>query len=111
MPTGVRKPKQKASVEGSEGKIATAIIAKLRNEIFTSLEELCDRARDIGPKTFEVVRRMFDEAKIKEQVSQNVQAILGIAEQFSTEILEKACDKSLKKYHIMHMKFLQVKQI
>ena len=54
-----------------------------------SVEELCDRARDIGPKTFEVVRRMFDEAKIKEQVSQNVQAILGIAEQFSTEILKK----------------------
>ena len=54
-----------------------------------SVEELCDRARDIGPKTFEVVRRIFDEAKIKEQVSQTVQAILGIAEQFSTEILKK----------------------
>ena len=234
MPTGVRKPKQKASVEGSVGKIATAIIAKLRNEIFTSLgslnagirralkefndkpfqkregsrsiifeteekpylrelplvpfevcewsykhkvnsnshiwwnkgqysvpsryigykvdvkfnnnlvyiyynrteiakhqrlspntingirtdekhlpfslqrnisvEELRDRARDIGPKTFELVRRMFDEAKIKEQASQTVQAILGIAEQFSTEILEKACDKSLKKYHIPYYK-------
>ncbi len=40
MPTGVKKPKQKASVEGSVGKIATAVIAKLRNEIFTSLESL-----------------------------------------------------------------------
>ena len=68
------------------------------------MRELCDRARDIGPKTFEVVRRMFDEAKIKEQASQTVQAILGIAEQFSTEILEKACDKSLKKYHIPYYK-------
>lgn len=29
MPAGVRKPKQKASVEGTVGKIATAIIAKL----------------------------------------------------------------------------------
>ena len=37
MPTGVRKPKQKASVEGTVGKIATAIIAKLRNEEFSSL--------------------------------------------------------------------------
>jgi transposase len=36
MPTGVRKPKQKASVEGTVGKIATAIIAKLRNEMFES---------------------------------------------------------------------------
>jgi transposase len=40
MPAGVRKPKQKASVEGTIGKIATAIIAKLRNKSFYSLEEL-----------------------------------------------------------------------
>ena len=40
MPTGVRKPKQKASVEGTVGKIATAIIAKLRNEIFYSFGDL-----------------------------------------------------------------------
>lgn len=40
MPAGVRKPKHKASVEGTVGKIATAIIAKLRNEIFHSMEEL-----------------------------------------------------------------------
>ena len=40
MPTGVRKPKAKAAVEGVIGKIATAIIAKLRNESFSSLYEL-----------------------------------------------------------------------
>ena len=40
MPTGVRKPKQKASVEGAVGKIATAIIARLRGETFYSLESL-----------------------------------------------------------------------
>jgi hypothetical protein len=40
MPAGVRKPKQKASVEGTVGKIATAIIAKLRNKTFYSLAEL-----------------------------------------------------------------------
>ncbi len=40
MPAGIRKPKQKASVEGTIGKIATAIIAKLRNKTFYSLEEL-----------------------------------------------------------------------
>ena len=40
MPTGVRKPKQKASVEGTVGKIATAIIAKLRNRTFYSLTEV-----------------------------------------------------------------------
>ena len=40
MPAGVRKPKQKASVEGTVGKIATAIIAKLRNEVFYSFDDL-----------------------------------------------------------------------
>jgi hypothetical protein len=41
MPAGVKKPKHKASVEGNIGKIATAIIAKLRNEVFYSFEALC----------------------------------------------------------------------
>lgn len=40
MPTGVRKPKQKASVEGTVGKVATAIIAKLRNKLYYSFHEL-----------------------------------------------------------------------
>ncbi|MDR2088533.1 MAG: IS21 family transposase [Clostridiales Family XIII bacterium] len=40
MPTDVRKPKQKASVEGTVGKVATAIIAKLRNVRFFSLNDL-----------------------------------------------------------------------
>lgn len=40
MPAGVLKPKQKASVEGTVGKIATAIIAKLRNEVFYSFPDL-----------------------------------------------------------------------
>ena len=40
MPTGVRKPRQKASVEGVVGKIATAIIASLRTKTFSSLMEL-----------------------------------------------------------------------
>ncbi len=31
MPTGVRKPKEKPSVEGTVGKLATAVIAKLRH--------------------------------------------------------------------------------
>ena len=44
-PTGVRKPKQKASVEGTVGKIATTIIARLRNETFHSIASLNARIR------------------------------------------------------------------
>lgn len=40
MPAGVRKPKQKASVEGTVGKIAAAIIAKLRDTVFYNLDAL-----------------------------------------------------------------------
>ncbi len=38
LPAGVRKPKHKASVEGNVGNIATAIIARLRNDRFYSLQ-------------------------------------------------------------------------
>lgn len=40
MPAQVRKPKQKPSVEGTVGKIASAIIAKLRNIRFISLSHV-----------------------------------------------------------------------
>lgn len=40
MPAGVRKPKQKPSVEGTVGKIATAIIARCRNDVYYSLADL-----------------------------------------------------------------------
>ncbi|MCQ4672402.1 hypothetical protein NE689_13830 [Lactonifactor longoviformis] len=40
MPADIRKPKQKAFVEGTVGKIATAIIAGLRNKMFCSFEDL-----------------------------------------------------------------------
>ena len=40
MPAGVKKPRHKPSVEGTVGKIATAIIARLRDDVFHSLNEL-----------------------------------------------------------------------
>ena len=40
MPAGVKKPKHKPSVEGTVGKIATAIIARLRNNVYTSICDL-----------------------------------------------------------------------
>ena len=42
LPARVRKPKDKPSAEGTVGKIATAVIASLRNDVFYSLEELND---------------------------------------------------------------------
>lgn len=46
MPAKVGKPKGKASVESTVGKVATAIIAKLRNEIFYSFVALKNAIRE-----------------------------------------------------------------
>ena len=56
MPAGVRKPKHKPSVEGTVGKVATAIIANLRNRTFCSFEELKAAVRQ---KLDEFNRRPF----------------------------------------------------
>ena len=69
-----------------------------------SVDALRDKARETGPKTFEVIRRMFDEAKVEELPMQTAKAILSIADIYSPEILEKACDKALRKYHMPYYK-------
>ena len=69
-----------------------------------SVDALRDRARETGPKTFEVIRRMFDEAKVEEQPMQTAGAILSIADIYSPQILEKACDKALRQYHMPYYK-------
>lgn len=45
-PADVRKPKQKPSVEGGVGKIATAVIARLRDRTFPTLPELNQAIRE-----------------------------------------------------------------
>lgn len=47
MPAGVRKPKQKASVEGTCGMVATAIVARLRDRTFHTLDELNAAIREM----------------------------------------------------------------
>ena len=64
-----------------------------------SIDDLRDAARDIGPNTFELVRRIFDESKIVHQPMQTVKSILSIVDQVTPEILDKACEKAMKQYH------------
>lgn len=49
-----------------------------------SVDALRERARETGPKAFEVIRRMFDESKVKEQPMQTARAILSIADIYSS---------------------------
>lgn len=57
MPAQVRKPKQKPSVEGNIGKLATAIIAKCRNMTFYSFAELklavSEKLKDFNRQPFQ----------------------------------------------------------
>lgn len=69
-----------------------------------SAEDLRGKARETGLKTFEAIRRMLDEAKVKEQPLQTARAILSIADTYTPEILEKACDKALRQYHMPYYK-------
>lgn len=71
-----------------------------------SVEEVRDKARETEPTTFEVIRRMFAETKVKEQPIQTATAILSIADIYLREILEKACDKAHRQYHIPYYKII-----
>lgn len=57
MPTRVRAPKDKASVEGAVGKISTFILAAIRNRKFFSLRELNEAIKErlhiFNHKTFQ----------------------------------------------------------
>lgn len=56
VPTGVRKPKHKPSVEGNVGKIAERIILMLRNHRFFSMEEIeeavAEKLADLNSRPF-----------------------------------------------------------
>lgn len=60
MPTGVRKPKQKSSVESSVGKLATAVIAKLRNQTY---HEFSDLQKDIRRALIDFNNQPFQKRK------------------------------------------------
>jgi len=56
IPARVRKPKDKATVEGTVGVVSTCILAALRNQQFFSLSELNDMIRE---KLFDFNRKPF----------------------------------------------------
>ncbi len=78
MPTGVRKPKQKASVEGTVGKIATAIIAKLRNEVYYSLDEL--------NKSISKALKVFNDAPFQKRDGSRSEVFFGEEKQYLHEL-------------------------
>ena len=60
-----------------------------------TIESLLKRAEDIGPFTFEVVKKMFEDAKVKAQPTMDVMALFSTGRDYPSEALEKACKKAL----------------
>ncbi|MBO6310297.1 MAG: IS21 family transposase [Oribacterium sp.] len=65
-----------------------------------SVESLLAKAKEIGPSTFEVVRKMFEDAKVKAQPSLDVMAMFSVGKDYPPEALERACKKALLEQQI-----------
>ncbi len=70
MPTGIKKPKQKASVESTVGNIATAIIAKYRNKKYqdfpTLKKDIDDALRKFNDAPFQKRQHSRSEVLLEE---------------------------------------------
>ena len=64
-----------------------------------TLEDIRNRAREIGHSAFELIRRMLDESKVPEQALINAKKILILADNYSDSELETACFLAMKKHH------------
>ncbi len=66
-----------------------------------TVESTIAKAEKIGSNTKTVVCRIYDNAKIKEQALMDVRTVLDIAGIYGAEMLEEACRKALKDFHMI----------
>ena len=78
MPTGVRKPKHKPSVEGTVGKVATAIIARLRNDVFRSMDEI--------KRAISKALKEFNDTDFQKRDGSRTEVFLGEEKQYLREL-------------------------
>ena len=60
---------------------------------------LRDIAEVVGPNTYELIKRLFDESRLEEQSVMTARSILSIGDLFTSDILERSCELSLRDYH------------
>lgn len=63
-----------------------------------TIDSLLQKAKEIGPFTFKVVEKMFEDAKVKAQPALDVMAILSTTKDYPAEAVEKACKKALSEH-------------
>ena len=118
MPAGVRKPKQKASAEGTVGNIATDIIAKLRNVTFYDFTSLKDAvARELkayNAKPFE--KRPYSRIEVLAEEREYLRPLPAMPYEIATMVYDRkvypSCHISLKKnwyslYYLLHIILLE----
>jgi hypothetical protein len=111
MPAGVRKPKQKASAEGTVGNIATDIIAKLRNVTFhdfpTLKEAVARELKAYNAKPFE--KRPYSRVEVLAEEQEYLRPLPAMPYEIATMVYDRkvypSCHISLKKnwYSVPYM--------
>ena len=66
-----------------------------------TVESTTVKAEEIGANTATVVCRIYENAKIKEQALMDVRSVLDIAGIYGEEMLEEACKRALKDFHMI----------
>lgn len=66
-----------------------------------TVESTMAKAEEIGVNTTAVVCRIYENAKIKEQALMDVRSVLDIADMYGKEMLEEACKRALKDFHMI----------
>lgn len=66
-----------------------------------TVESTTAKAEEIGVNTTAVVCRIYENAKIKEQALMDVRSVLDIAGIYGEEMLEEACKRALKDFHMI----------
>lgn len=107
MPAGVRKPKQKASAEGTVGDISTDIIAKLRNLTFHDFPALKEAvARELkayNTKPFQ--KRAYSRREVLLEEREYLRPLPAMPYEIVTMAVYPSCHISLKKnwYFVPYM--------
>ncbi|MEY8339562.1 hypothetical protein AALB16_16375, partial [Lachnospiraceae bacterium 62-35] len=64
-----------------------------------TVESAAAKAEEIGTNTTTAARRIYENAKIKEQALMDVRSVLDTASIYGEKTLEEACRRALKDFH------------
>ena len=86
------------SVQNAKRTIEAHLPIPLKQE--ETIESLLSKGKEIGLNTLEVIKRMFEDAKVKAQPALDVMSLFSISRDYSSEELERACHKALGEFTV-----------